>query len=306
MVERGEAMLLDRFDLLGPELGREIAVQSQHPERPVLLVPTRAPRDLRHLRRGKPPPAPTVELGEPRERHMGDVHVEPHADRVGRDQIVHLAGLIHRHLGVAGAWGEGPHHHRRPAAHPAQHLSDRVDLLGREGDDGRPWRQPRKLGRARIRKGREARPADDLGLREQRPHHRRKRFGAENHRLLPPSCVEHPVGEDMPPLRVGAQLRLVQSDEGEVALHRHALGGAQEPARVTRQDLLFAGDQRHLVGALQLHHPVVDLARQQPQRKADHARGMAAQPLHREMGLSRVGGPKDRRQRRTGERAHRP
>ena len=45
----------------------------------------------------------------------------------------------------------------------------------------------------------------------------------------------------------------------------------QEPARVLGQDLLLAGDQGDLVGALQLHHPVVDLARQQAQREADHA-----------------------------------
>ena len=36
-------------------------------------------------------------------------------------------------------------------------------------------------------------------------------------------------------------------------------------------DLLLAGDQGDLVRALQLHHPVVDLARQQAQREADHA-----------------------------------
>jgi hypothetical protein len=116
--------------------------------------------------------------------------------------------------------------------------------------------------------------------------------------------VEHPVGEDVAALRIGAELGLVEGDEGEVALHRHGFGGAQEPARVPGQDLLLAGDQGDPILALHPHHPVVDLARQQPQREADHPARMRRHPLDGEMGLAGIGGPKDGGQRRPGEFAH--
>ena len=95
---------------------------------------------------------------------------------------------------------------------------------------------------------------------------------AEDHRLLAAARVQQPIGEDMAALGVGAELRLVERDEGDVARPSGIdFGGAQEPARVLRHDLLLAGDQRDLVRALDRDDPVVDLARQQPQREADHA-----------------------------------
>ena len=39
---------------------------------------------------------------------MVDIHVQPHADGVGRDQVIDLAGLVQRHLGVAGAGLKAP------------------------------------------------------------------------------------------------------------------------------------------------------------------------------------------------------
>ena len=50
---------------------------------------------------------------------MVDVHVEAHADGVGRDEEIDFAGLEELDLGVAGAGRERPHHHRRAAAMPA-------------------------------------------------------------------------------------------------------------------------------------------------------------------------------------------
>ena len=103
-----------------------------------------------------------VELLEAREGDMGHVHVEAHADRIGRDQIIDLAALEHRDLGVARRGRQCAHHHRRAAPEAAQHLGEAVDLLGREGDDGGARRQARQLGRSGVTQGREARPADDL------------------------------------------------------------------------------------------------------------------------------------------------
>ena len=105
MVERREAMLLDRGDLLGLEFGALPALQGQCAEAAVALVAPGAARDLRHFGGGQPAPAAAVIFGQAGERDMGDVHVEPHPDRVGRDQIIDLARLIHRDLRVARARG---------------------------------------------------------------------------------------------------------------------------------------------------------------------------------------------------------
>ena len=92
--------------------------------------------DLRHFGDRQAAVAAAVELLEPGEGDMGDVHVEAHADGVGGDQIIDLAALEHRDLGVAGGRRQRAHHHRRAALEAAQHLGQRVDLLGGEGDDG--------------------------------------------------------------------------------------------------------------------------------------------------------------------------
>jgi len=48
-------------------------------------------------------------------RDVIDIEVEPHPYRIGRHQIIDVAGLEHRHLRVAGARGQRPQHHRSPA-----------------------------------------------------------------------------------------------------------------------------------------------------------------------------------------------
>ena len=112
--------------------------------------------------------------------------------------------------------------------------------------------------------------------------------------------MQQAVGEDVAALRVGAQLDLI--DGQELHLHRqgHRLDGADEILRPRRDDLLLAGDQRHGARALQLHHPVVDLAGQQPERQADHAGGVPQHALHRQVGLAGVGRPQHRHEPRQG------
>src|SRR5690606_41659597 len=81
-----------------------------------------------------------------------------------------------------------------------------------------------------------------------------------------------------------------ERDEGEpTAVPRHRLGGAQEVPRTRRLDPLLAGDQRDLTVALEGPDPVVDLAREQAQRKTDRPARMAAQPLYREVRLAGIG-----------------
>ena len=101
------------------------------------------------------------------------------------------------------------------------------------------------------------------------------------------------MGEDVAALGVGAELDLVDGEEIDLAIKRHRLDRADEVTRPERDDLFFAGDQRDLGRAPGLDYPIVDLAREQPQRQADHPRGVAQHPLHRQMGLPGIGRPED-------------
>src|SRR3546814_10049352 len=89
--------------------------------------------------------AAAVELLQAGEGNVGDVEVQPHADRVGRDEIIDLARLEHRDLRIAGPGAERTHDDRRAASETAQHLGDRIDLLGRVSDDRRALGGPRQL-----------------------------------------------------------------------------------------------------------------------------------------------------------------
>ncbi|QYU66739.1 glycosyltransferase [Leptolyngbya sp. 15MV] len=304
-MRHGEPVLLDRVDFFLGKLGRPPAHLAAHArqraEGAVILVPPRAPGDLRHFRREQTPLVVPVELGQPGERHMADVKVQPHADRVGGDDIIDLARLEHRHLAVARLRAQCAHHHRRPAPEAPQHLGHGIDLLGGEGDDGAPRRHPAELARADMPERREARAGDHFGPGQQRADQRLERACAEQHRLLAPARVEQPVGEYVAAFGIGGELGFVQRDERmATAQPRHSFGRAQEIARALRLDAFLAGDQRHLALALERDHPVIDLARQQPQGEADRAARMAAHPLDREMGLAGVGGSENRLDRAVG------
>ena len=88
-----------------------------------------------------------------------DVEIEPHADGVGGDEIFDVAGLVERDLRVARARRERAEHHRGAAALAADQLGDRIDLVGRERDDGGAARLPRDLLLAGECQLRQPRPA---------------------------------------------------------------------------------------------------------------------------------------------------
>ena len=92
-------------------------------------VPSRMPRPARpaicaDLGRGQPARPVAVELAQPGEGDVVDVHVEAHADGVGGDQEVDLPVLVQRHLGVAGARRQAAHHHRAAALAAADQFGD--------------------------------------------------------------------------------------------------------------------------------------------------------------------------------------
>ena len=97
----------------------------------------------------------------------------------------------------------------------------------------------------------------------------------------------------MAALGIGAELRFVDADEGDVTLDRQRFHRAEQIAGVGRDDPLLAGDQRDLRRPLDRDDAVVNFARQQAERKADHAARMGGQTLDRQMGFAGVGGAKD-------------
>ncbi len=86
------------------------------------------------------------------------------------------------------------------------------------------------------------------------------------------------------------ELDFVDGQEVHVHVARHGLDGGHPVAGALGLDLLLAGDERDLVGADAGRDLVVDLARQQPQRQADHAALVTEHALDGEMRFAGVGG----------------
>ena len=82
-------MAFDRRDDVRIEI-RRIA---RHAERAILAKPAGAPGDLGDLLRIEPAQPTPVEFAQSGEGDMVDIHVQPHPDRIGRDQEVDFAGL---------------------------------------------------------------------------------------------------------------------------------------------------------------------------------------------------------------------
>ena len=104
-----------------------------------------AASDLRQLGRIEPSELVAIELPVGGEGDVIDIEVESHSDGVCGDQIFDVTGLIERNLRIARARTERPQHHGSTAALTADQLGDRIDLLGRERDDGGTARKPRYL-----------------------------------------------------------------------------------------------------------------------------------------------------------------
>ena len=232
-------MPLDRRDDVGVEIGR-VAGDAEG------AVPAKAagaPGDLADFLRIEASCAPSVELAQARERDMVDVHVEAHADRVGRDQEIDLAGLEELDLGVAGARAERPHHHRRAAAMAPDQFGDGVDRVGGEGDDGAAPRQAGQFSLALVAQRRQALAELDRGVGTEAADQRRDGRRAKQHRLRQAPRMQEPVGEDVAALGVGAELDFVDGEEFHLAVERHRLDRADEILRIGGDDLFLAGDR---------------------------------------------------------------
>ncbi len=299
-LDRGEDMALDRRHDVGVEVGR-VAGDA---EGAVLAKAPGAAGDLADLLGVEPSRAPSVELAQAREGDMVDVHVEAHADGVGRDEKVDLAGLEELDLRVAGARAQGPHHHRRAAPMAPDEFSDGVDRVGREGDDSAAPRQAGQLPRPVVAQRRQALAELERGVGTEAAHERRDGRRAHEHRLRGAARMQKPVGEHMAALGVGAELDFVDREELDLAVERHRFDRADKISRIGGDDLFLAGDEGDLRLSPRLDDPVVDFARKKPQGQPDHPRGMGQHALDREMGLAGVGRAEDGDQTRARRVVH--
>ena len=122
-----DQLVVERIDLAG------------HAESAVAQMPSGAAGDLAELGGGKIAVLIAVELPVLREGDMVEVEIEAHADRVGGDEIVDVARLVERDLGVAGA---------RRLARRARRRRRRAG-----GGSVRRWRRPRRRRRRRSPSG---------------------------------------------------------------------------------------------------------------------------------------------------------
>src|SRR5215469_2501767 len=100
--KRIELVCLDCLDdrrIQGPLLRRRA-------ERAIAHMASRTTCNLSDLGSIEPARTTTVELANPGEGNVVDIHVKPHADRIGGDEVIDLAVLEHADLGVARSWTE--------------------------------------------------------------------------------------------------------------------------------------------------------------------------------------------------------
>ena len=111
------------------------------PEGSVIHIATGATGDLAKLGRRQLAEGEAVEFPGRGEGDMVKIHVEAHADRVGRHHMIDVTRLKQRHLGIAGAWRQGLKHDCGSAALASDQLGHGVDHLGRNDEEERRGRR---------------------------------------------------------------------------------------------------------------------------------------------------------------------
>ena len=101
--------------------------------------------------------------------------------------------------------------------------------------------------------------------------------------------MQQAVSEHMTTLWVGAQLNLIHRQKIDAHPIGHRLDRADPILGAVRHNAFFARDQRHHRRPPRPHDPVIDFAREQAQRQADHAGAVAQHPFNRVMGFSGIG-----------------
>ena len=102
--------------------------------------------------------------------------------------------------------------------------------------------------------------------------------------------MQHALCKNMAALKISAKLHFIKGEERYFNIWWHRLHGADPKAGSGRHDFFLAGDQGHLLIPGAQAHPVINFARQQPQRQADHAFAMSQHTLNSVVGFTSIGG----------------
>ena len=294
-------MVLDRLD----DLGIELVELGRGAERAVAHVAAGAAGDLRDLGRAEAARRAAVELDDAGEGDMVQIHVEAHADRVGRDQVIDLARLEEPDLRVparAGSRRPAPRRCRRAGAASARRARTRR----------RRRRRRRRCAAAAASPCARRDSARSRSAGGSRTRRRRRGGGCSGFTVSAPSIIvsARPRACSSRSVKTWPRSRSPHSWISSTA--RKSTGRssgiefdrAHEIRGVGRDDLLFAGDERDLARALHRHHPVVILAGEETQREADHPGAVAEHALDGEMRLAGIGRPENGQDASSGKNAH--
>ena len=199
--------------------------------------------------------------------------------------------MVQGNLRIARARAQCPHHDRRPAALTADQLGNAVNLISGKGDNRRTPRHPRQLARTGVAETGETRAGNKMCFRQQTLDHRPHRLGPQKHRFITTTRMQQAVRENMTAIGIGAKLDFIDREKFNLNAKRHRFHRANIIARIGGQDFLFPRDQRHCARAPLRNHPVVNFARQQPQRQSDDAACIAKHPLNGQMRFAGICGP---------------
>src|SRR5689334_19214406 len=131
--DRIEGVVLQPVD----QIGLERSDLTGHAERSVIHVTPGAAGDLAKLGGSEIAMVLPVEFADAGEGDMVEIEIKSHADRVGGDEEVDVAVLVERDLGIARAGRERAENDGGAAALTPHQLGDGIDVVEREGDDGR-------------------------------------------------------------------------------------------------------------------------------------------------------------------------
>ena len=259
-------LLYRRETVVGDGIDHAILDQRRfagYTETAVAHIPPRATGDLGQFIRLQGAHPAAVEFGQRGKGNMVDIKVQPHADCVGRHQIIDITILVHFHLRVAGARGQGPHHHRRPALLSAQQFGDGIDVIHRKADNGAaPGHTADFLG-AGIDQFAKAITAQELCLWHQFGNGPAHRIRAQKQGFLCTTGVQQAVGENMAAFGVGTELNFINRQKIGAHAIGHRLDRADPVLGARWHDAFLAGDQCHNGRAAQINNAVINLARQQ-------------------------------------------
>ena len=236
------------------------------------------------------PHAIAVEFGGRRKGNMVHIKVQPHANGICGHQIIHIAILIHLNLRITGPRAQSPHDNRSTAFLSPQKLRNSVHIINAKRHNCRArWHAANfflpavaQFGKAitiqKIRRRYQSRNGFAHGLCTQKQG------------FMQATRSQKPIGEDMAPLRVSAELNLIYRQK--IASHalRHRLHRADPVFGPIRHNTFFTGHQGHHRWSPQGHNFIINFACQKPQRQANHPRAMCQHTFNRVMGFASIRG----------------